>query len=119
MLRRSFEHFRELEMRCLVVRLDGAPISFMVFQLLPQSGCVVANHMKADYDVGGASAFMLHVFARELVTAGVHTMNMEQDLGIPGLRIHKERWRPVAMLKKYTVEAAPGCSRRAAATGGQ
>jgi len=49
---------------------------------------------------------MMHVLARELAAAGVHTMNVEQDLGIPGLREHKERQRPVAILKKYTVRPA-------------
>ena len=46
------------------------------------------------------------LLARNLVTTGVHTINVEQNLGIQGLREYKERQRSVAMLRKYTVRPA-------------
>jgi hypothetical protein len=105
-LLRSLKLFRLLDMRCLLIRLDGVPIAFTIYQLLPQEGCVITNHIKVNYDVPKTSEFMMNVLARELVAHGVHTINVEQDLGIPGLREHKERQRPVEMLKKYTVRPA-------------
>jgi len=105
-LLRSLKLLRMLDMRCLLIRLDGVPIAFTIYQILPQEGCVITNHIKVDYDVPRTSEFLMNVLARDLVAKGVHTINVEQDLGIPGLREHKERQRPMAMLMKYTVRPA-------------
>ena len=42
--------------------------------------------------------------AKALSEQGYEYMNIEQDLGIAGLRKAKKFFGPVAMLRKYTVE---------------
>ena len=39
---------------------------------------------------------------------GIETVNLEQDLGIPGLRTYKELLRPTGYLQKYRVSLAAG-----------
>ena len=48
--------------------------------------------------------YTIHVSAKYLQDHGVHSMNMEQDLGLPGLRIAKSSWNPVKYLKKLTIQ---------------
>jgi hypothetical protein len=43
--------------------------------------------------------------AQNVRTTQIEYVNMEQDLGIPGLRRHKSLWRPTAYLRKYTIQA--------------
>ena len=105
-LARTLSHFNDLDMRLLLVTIDDQPLSFVTFQMLPQPGCVTVNHFKVDYSFKYSFDFTTHVLAVELLRSGVHTMNFEQDLGIPGLRAHKVRLRPVEMLKKYSLEPA-------------
>jgi hypothetical protein len=38
---------------------------------------------------------------------GVHRLNIEQDLGVPGLRTRKLMDKPAFLLEKYVVSAAP------------
>jgi len=41
--------------------------------------------------------------ARLLAQKGCQYLNIEQDLGIPGLRTSKEQWEPTKYLKKYLI----------------
>jgi hypothetical protein len=42
--------------------------------------------------------------AKKLTEKNTSYINMEQDLGIAGLRFSKEQWNPITYLKKYIVE---------------
>jgi uncharacterized protein len=47
---------------------------------------------------------LLHYLGRKLEGSSHELINIEQDLGIPGLRFAKEHWNPVHYLKKYTIK---------------
>lgn len=52
----------------------------------------------------GLSTYLFHLTAKELYKMGFEEMNLEQDLGITGLRQAKRSWNPVGYLKKYTIK---------------
>lgn len=59
---------------------------------------------KADPSYSGASSVLEHETAKTFYAKGFTYANLEQDLGIPGLRKTKRLWRPIRMLNKYTIK---------------
>ncbi len=60
-----------------------------------------------DHSVLGAHVVLRAAVAAHLLDLGVTCWNAEQDLGVPGLRIRKERDRPSRMLAKHRVRRRP------------
>jgi hypothetical protein len=94
---------RDLNVQCLVVEIDNRLASFCFYHYPPQQGYVIVNHLKCD---NRYKYIFDYTFARliELLHAqGITYANLEQDLGIPGLRTHKQRLAPIDYLRRYTV----------------
>jgi uncharacterized protein len=68
-------------------------------------GWAMAHFSKADlaFDSDGYAALNREV-CRTLMLVGVDYLNIEQDLGLPGLRTSKVRLHPVNFLKKFSIE---------------
>ena len=62
--------------------------------------------LKADPNVAGLYQAMLHEFL-EHEAGNFNYVNLEQDLGIEGLRKSKQSYHPIEMIKKYTL-SIPG-----------
>lgn len=58
---------------------------------------------KADTTYRGIYRYLMKRVAERLTDEGCQKMNIEQDLGIPGLRRMKQLFHPSGQLKKYTV----------------
>lgn len=58
---------------------------------------------KADRKYKGAYAVLEQETAKYYFNKGCKYANLEQDLGLPGLRKNKMLWRPNKFLKKYSV----------------
>ena len=69
------------------------------------NGWAIAHFSKADtvFDSDGYAA-LNRVVCQNLISVGVRFLNIEQDLGLPGLRTSKVRLHPVSFLKKFSVE---------------
>lgn len=66
----------------------------------------LGHFQQADLSTSvGVYAFLMQEAAVYLSQLGCDYINLEQDLGIPGLRNWKLSYRPEAFLKKYTVSA--------------
>lgn len=89
--------FRGLEIRC-----GSEPCAYAVYQP-PRDGHVIVNHLLTDPAFVHIDDFAIHALAASLQSERVGLMNIEMDLGIPGLRTHKERLRPVGYVRKYCV----------------
>ncbi len=63
----------------------------------------IGHFMKADTRLKGVYSFLLQAMAKNIYERGFRFLNIEQDLGIPGLRTAKTALRPIYFLKKYTV----------------
>lgn len=108
---REFEAFK----RCLQLRsrtdLLGAGVfvneelkAFAVCQIV-QHGYAFNHFEKMDTaQYPGIGAFLTQQLAGELAKRRVKFINIEQDLGIPGLRKNKYSYAPCEFLKKYTVK---------------
>jgi len=58
---------------------------------------------KALRSYKGIYAYLEQITAKQLLERGAKYINIEQDLGLPGLRSSKRTWRPVKILKKYII----------------
>lgn len=63
---------------------------------------LVMHILKADPDISGLYQVMLKEFL-EKKSMGFEYINLEQDLGIEGIRKAKESYHPVRMIEKYTI----------------
>lgn len=69
------------------------------------AGCAIGHLSKADVSYRGSFSLLMRSSAEYLSSLGYFELNVEQDLGIQGLRMSKLRWRPVRMVRKYRVRA--------------
>jgi hypothetical protein len=63
----------------------------------------LGHFWKADTAYRGIYRYLMHQVADRLSGQGYLSMNIEQDLGIAGLRLTKSLFNPSGRLKKYTV----------------
>lgn len=113
----SIAHEREALSRCIgsfASELIGGGIyvadRLVAFALVEPvgNGYAVEHFEKADrWSFVGVVQFLQWCIARELLGRGVRYLNLEQDLGLPGLRRAKRAQHPVAYLQKYDVVLAP------------
>ncbi|MCK9431947.1 MAG: phosphatidylglycerol lysyltransferase domain-containing protein [Candidatus Omnitrophica bacterium] len=95
------EHFAEFRLSCGVIRVGGVIRAMAVAEALnPET--MVMHIFKADSGIPGLYQTMLNEFLR-CRGGNFKYLNLEQDLGIPGLRASKESYHPVRMIKKYTI----------------
>ena len=85
----------------------GRLAAFQVYELLAD-GYAMAHFIKYDRRIRGLSEYLTLMAAGALRQHGCQWFNYEQDLGIPGLRMHKRGLQPVAYLKKYIVTKSQG-----------
>jgi hypothetical protein len=88
------------------IAIDGVVRGIQVFEIV-QGGYAVAHYYKADPSFPGIFQYLDGETMRHLHEKNVVHFNIEQDLGIEGLRTAKLEARPVHFLKKYTIRPRP------------
>lgn len=87
-------HFDELEQSGLVIKVDGQPVAFSIFER--QNIDTAAVHFeKALKSIKGLYQMVNRETARRIATAGYHLINREEDLDRPGLRQAKLSYFPL------------------------
>ncbi len=82
-------------------------IGFSVNEILPD-GYALGHFAKSDFDYPGVFQFILHGACQHLREHGVRSLNVEADLGDPGLAEAKHLMNPEGRLRKFViVEAEP------------
>ncbi|HEU0163471.1 MAG TPA: phosphatidylglycerol lysyltransferase domain-containing protein [Thermomicrobiales bacterium] len=81
---------------------DDVMIGFSINEVVDAS-YAVGHFAKADYRFPGLSTAMLHRVCLHLAASGVRMLNIEADLGDPGLRRAKMLLRPSGFLRKVMV----------------
>lgn len=95
----------ELGVTATGVMVENTLRAFIVYEL--STDHQAAGHFwKADTSYRGVYQFLMHSVAKELHSQGVETMNIQQDLGLSGLRRAKQFLRPIQLLKKFTIRRA-------------
>jgi uncharacterized protein len=85
-----------------IIYADETPAGFLLGESLNPSTFTI-HFAKADIDFKGIYAYMFSEFCR-LIKEEYAYINMEQDLGKPGLRQTKNSYRPDMIAQKYRVE---------------
>jgi len=78
-------------------------VSIIVFHLPPHKGWLICNHIKCDYTYRDVYGYAFYRLATMAQIKGIKWINLEQDLGKPGLRQFKTLFRPAMFLRRYTI----------------
>ena len=95
----KFNEWCPAECRCFFI--DGTLFGFSIVQKPPQKGWAIFNHLRATRAVPHAYDFIYYETVKELYAQSITMINFEQDLGIPGLRIHKKQLGRSTFLYRY------------------
>ncbi|MGO8688243.1 MAG: phosphatidylglycerol lysyltransferase domain-containing protein [Thermoguttaceae bacterium] len=95
---------------------QGRLIAFSIVEVL-ERGYAMGHFAKCDAEFSGLSHYLYQATARAASNRGCRYLNVQEDLGIAGLRTFKMLLRPISFLKKYAVtcqtaclhKPAPGC----------
>lgn len=92
----------EIDLQCLALFIDKQLQGFALYKNL-SDGAINVCHIKTSFAYPNIFGFIMNSVAQLAHAQGVKHMNIEQDLGIEGLRTYKTRLHPVQMLHKYNV----------------
>lgn len=81
---------------------NGEIVGFSLGEIINQT--LYTHVERADRHVKGAYQMLVNQFANTFAKDKVDFINREEDMGNIGLRIAKEAYHPVCLLKKYTIE---------------
>jgi hypothetical protein len=93
----------ELGMKNLCLNVNGSLEGFALYQITHDRKYIILNHLKVRYKLPRIFDFLTYAVAQIAAEQGIDYINMEMDLGIPGLRQHKTELRPIGFFRKYTV----------------
>lgn len=102
-LTKSFKNCSTLGLRCIAVYIDNKIEAFSLFSINEDQSTADIHHTKCSYEHRNVFDFTLFAVASKLRSERIKYMNLEQDLGIDGLREHKLGLRPAYFLKKYSI----------------
>jgi hypothetical protein len=107
----TMARFDELEQSGLVIRIDGRPVAFSIFERQNLDTAVV-HFEKALRTVKGLYQVINRETARMIAAAGYHLINREEDLNHPGLRQAKLSYFPLEIYPVFdlTLKDAAGAA---------
>ena len=103
-MERAFSAYAALDLHGALLIANGMPVAFTVGSFLtPDTLCV--HFEKALPDVQGAFPTINREFVRMMLERfpALTTVNREDDMGLENLRTAKLSYRPIALLRKYTL----------------
>lgn len=101
-IQRTLKHANKLNLLGIGI-FDNKKLIAFVISDIENKEYAETHFVKADTLYVGIYQFLRKEFARNLKKREYKFINIEQDLGILGLRTAKEQWHPVKYLKKYIV----------------
>ena len=83
---------------------SGELNAFSLAEIVAANGTAIVHFIKADTAAyPGSFETLMQATATAVLNRGCTLLNMGEDLGIPSLREAKRRYRPIMLLKKFTV----------------
>lgn len=101
-IRRNLDYAPSFHKKALIIRINGVIVSLSLISYLDEKS-VAINHLKVNYSVQYIFQYTIYQLAKIFDEEGIPEMNIEQDLGIEGLRIFKERLHPSRFLEKKII----------------
>lgn len=87
---------------CYGLYIENNLIAFSIVEILPNNYCNI-HFEKTNSDYKGIGDYLTLQIAKDMLKQGITYQNVEQDLGIEGLRRSKLSYNPETFLKKYKV----------------
>lgn len=103
-LKRCLKYAKDLNILGCGLYVENKLVAFWIIGLL-QDSFSISHFEKADTKkYQGIFPYFKQKVAAELLSRGIKYINLEQDLGIPGLRQSKNAYLPIKFLKKFIIE---------------
>ncbi len=103
-LKRCLTYARDLNILGTGLYVADKLVAFWLIGM-HENGYCISHFEKADTNnYQGIFPFFKQKVAAELLSRNIKFINLEQDLGIPGLRQSKSAYLPVKFLKKYIIQ---------------
>ncbi len=99
-IRKALAYAGSLDLHIGGLYVDDALCGFSVASVF--AGTAYIHFEKASRQKGTYQA-LLHLFGKGALPDNVTLVNREQDLGVPGLRTSKTRYRPISLMKKCRI----------------
>jgi len=105
-LRSTVANAEDLGIGNFCLFIDGSLQGYCMYRLIP--GCEYADifHFKFDAHVPYLFEFLAHKTMEHLVENGAETINIQADLGLMRVRIHKLLLGPSNFFRKYKIRTA-------------
>jgi hypothetical protein len=100
-VKRLLEHAELFNLVIVCIRINGKLVAYTTNEI--KGEMVHGGFGKALRKFVGIYSYLEQLTARHLLERGAKYINLEQDLGLDGLRCSKQTWRPIKILKKYTI----------------
>ncbi|MEI6316230.1 MAG: phosphatidylglycerol lysyltransferase domain-containing protein [bacterium] len=82
--------------------IENKPVAYAIYEE-DLNGYIISHFEKADFSYKGINDYFLQQDCAFFLEKGFHLMNIEQDLGIPGLKQSKKSFSTGMYLKKYSI----------------
>lgn len=90
---------------CIGLYIHGELEGFSIYQIPPAKDKIaMGNHIKFNGKYRKIFDFLAFATASRLNMQGIELLNVEQDMGIEGLRRHKLGLNPFTLYKKYFIQ---------------
>ena len=100
-IRQIIAHFADFGLKAGIITVKGKIRAVAIAEAL-NTETLVMHILKADTAMAGLYQVMLNDFLR-VHGKDFKYVNLEQDLGISGLRTSKQSYHPLRLIRKYTV----------------
>jgi uncharacterized protein len=100
-LKRTFNNAHHFNIKVDCVYIDGLLKGFSIYEIINRD-YAIGSFQKADFHIEGIYPFLYYFMANNLKKLNCKYINIEQDLGLEGLRRSKKDYDP-EYLKKYII----------------
>lgn len=97
----GLKHFEDLNLSGALFLADGEPCGFIMGEFAGESSFVI-HFAKGDTEKKGIYQYMFQKYVQDYC-GDVKIINLEQDMGMEGLRKTKHSYQPDLMLHKYRI----------------
>lgn len=96
----TLDHFRELGQQGLLIRVEGAPVAFSIYEAIGPKA-VAVHFERALRRYKGLYQVINRETAQAVAAQGYDCINREEDMGDPGLRDAKRSYHPIRIVPAF------------------